>query len=880
MAIEGLANAITTTKEKLETLGGFFGVTPTQRAGSSAVLSNIQAKPNERSQIQGLKKTEDFQKNFEKDIKALSQATNQEALLALQTLALDLRGQGFAKAQVDIIIKALLEEAKKSKLILEFAQLDLSKEEGRAGAIALAQDITKNFNQEFEKGVKKTRAVISTRGGTTILGPEQLKLTNEQQKQLKLSSQELSNVLAGVSGQFKAGSMKGSEYTDVILKILKPTEDIAYANLLLQKTLIAINPEYAKATAGVKDYETRLLLLRAAILGVTLAEELVLTTINGSVYEQESARAKIRKMLEQTEKDIDNQNKITAAATQTGKGELKGLAAKIKALKDQTAAFTLLVSKQVDFKTALELTNDAEIVAEILATKNLKTTKQRTDALNDYLKLIKEFKIQSKINEETVADPRDVGIARLDNLQKFIALNETLIDLRTAPQIKAFNDEIEKQEGLLQGVNDQIQKITQDQIEPIQKVIEGNNYVLQQIALQEEAINEKYNKQIEALDKIEKANQNIANIQKQRMSIADALTRGDISAAAQAVQEARAERAQSALTGQRDILTRVRDENIGTLGRIEIEKRNKVLQSEVAKIEREQLLTLQEQKTQIESNIDATNRKLKVLNTTVEKEKESATYSGKTRLEIDTTKTLLELSKGPLDAYAAQLAASATSATNLANELERALKATLAISGKTGTQSTIINPEKYDEIQSRLTAQNIAMGIEPGAAAGLAGMSSRLQAQADAYFRANPNIDPLTGLQRKMYGGAIMSKGKGGMGIVKAMAFGGRAIGSDTVPAMLTPGEFVVNKAASKAYGPLLERINESKYPGMLSSSGQPQVPVNNISTSTNDNSTAVYNYNLGFSINGANGSAKDIANAVMREIKNVDSQRIRGQRR
>jgi TP901 family phage tail tape measure protein len=880
MAIEGLANAITTTKEKLETLGGFFGVTPTQRAGSSAVLSNIQAKPNERSQIQGLKKTEDFQKNFEKDIKALSQATNQEALLALQTLALDLRGQGFAKAQVDIIIKALLEEAKKSKLILEFAQLDLSKEEGRAGAIALAQDITKNFNQEFEKGVKKTRAVISTRGGTTILGPEQLKLTNDQQKQLKLSSQELSNVLAGVSGQFKAGSMKGSEYTDVILKILKPTEDIAYANLLLQKTLIAINPEYAKATAGVKDYETRLLLLRAAILGVTLAEELVLTTINGSVYEQESARAKIRKMLEQTEKDIDNQNKITAAATQTGKGELKGLAAKIKALKDQTAAFTLLVSKQVDFKTALELTNDAEIVAEILATKNLKTTKQRTDALNDYLKLIKEFKIQSKINEETVADPRDVGIARLDNLQKFIALNETLIDLRTAPQIKAFNDEIEKQEGLLQGVNDQIQKITQDQIEPIQKVIEGNNYVLQQIALQEEAINEKYNKQIEALDKIEKANQNIANIQKQRMSIADALTRGDISAAAQAVQEARAERAQSALTGQRDILTRVRDENIGTLGRIEIEKRNKVLQSEVAKIEREQLLTLQEQKTQIESNIDATNRKLKVLNTTVEKEKESATYSGKTRLEIDTTKTLLELSKGPLDAYAAQLAASATSATNLANELERALKATLAISGKTGTQSTIINPEKYDEIQSRLTAQNIAMGIEPGAAAGLAGMSSRLQAQADAYFRANPNIDPLTGLQRKMYGGAIMSKGKGGMGIVKAMAFGGRAIGSDTVPAMLTPGEFVVNKAASKAYGPLLERINESKYPGMLSSSGQPQVPVNNISTSTNDNSTAVYNYNLGFSINGANGSAKDIANAVMREIKNVDSQRIRGQRR
>ena len=843
MAIEGLANAITTTKTKLETLGGFFGVTPTSRAGTGAVLSSIQAKPNERSQIQGLKKTEDFQKTFEKDIKALSQATNQEALLALQTLALDLRGQGFAKAQVDIIIKALLEEAKKSKLILEFAQLDLSKEDGRAGAIALAQDITTNFNAEFKKGVEKGRKTYL--GLFSGFGPEQLKLTNDQQKQLKLGSQELGNVLAGVSGQFKAGAMKGSEYTDTILKILKPTEDIAYANLLLKETLISINPEYAKATAGVKDYETRLLMLRAALLGVTVAEELVLTTINGSVYEQESARAKIRKMLEQTEKDINNQNKVNTAATQTGKGELKGLAAKIKALKDQTAAFTLLVSKQVDFKTALELTNDAEIVAEILATKNLKTTKQRTDALKKYLKLVEEFKLQSKINEETVADPRDLGIARLDNLQKFIALNETLIDLRTAPQIKAFNDEIEKQEGLLQGVNDQIQKITQGQIEPIQKVIEGNNYVLQQIALQEDAINEKYNKQIEALDKIEKANQNIANIQKQRMSIADALTRGDISAAAQAVQEARADRAQSALTGQRDILTNVRDENIKTLGRIEIEKRNKILQSEVAKIEREQLLTLQEQKNQIESNIDSTNRKLKVLNSTVEKEKESATYAGKTKLEIDTTKTLLELSKGPLDAYAAQLAASATNATNLANELERALRATLVISGK---------KEVGGFTPSGPTAMS---GVQRGE-------------YSDDYSRS----------QRRMFGGPISSKGKGGMGIVKAMAFGGRAIGSDTVPAMLTPGEFVMNKSASRAYGPLLERINESKYPGMLSGGGQPQVPVSNISTSTNDNSTAVYNYNLGFSINGANGSAKDIANAVMREIKNVDSQRIRGQRR
>jgi hypothetical protein len=56
-----------------------------------------------------------------------------------------------------------------------------------------------------------------------------------------------------------------------------------------------------------------------------------------------------------------------------------------------------------------------------------------------------------------------------------------------------------------------------------------------------------------------------------------------------------------------------------------------------------------------------------------------------------------------------------------------------------------VSPNKYDQIQAKLTAQNISMGIDAGAAAGLAASSARLQAQADAYFAANPNIDPMTG---------------------------------------------------------------------------------------------------------------------------------------
>ena len=128
-----------------------------------------------------------------------------------------------------------------------------------------------------------------------------------------------------------------------------------------------------------------------------------------------------------------------------------------------------------------------------------------------------------------------------------------------------------------------------------------------------------------------------------------------------------------------------------------------------------------------------------------------------------------------------------------------------------------------------------------------------------------------------MYGGKIKPMNMGGI-VPKYFASGGR-MGSDSVPAMLTPGEFVINKKASQEFGPLLSMLNESKYPSMIGSSSSSQIPVNNISSSVNDNSTAVYNYSLGFNINGTNSNPSDIARSVMTEIKRVDAQRIRGQR-
>jgi len=127
----------------------------------------------------------------------------------------------------------------------------------------------------------------------------------------------------------------------------------------------------------------------------------------------------------------------------------------------------------------------------------------------------------------------------------------------------------------------------------------------------------------------------------------------------------------------------------------------------------------------------------------------------------------------------------------------------------------------------------------------------------------------------------------GGM-VPKYMAMGG-AVGSDTVPAMLTPGEFVMNRAATKQFGPMLNEMNNSKFPSMIENMTPAVYSSNNsslitptitsVATTVSDSSTTMYNYNVGITVSESNASSNDIARAVMGQIKYIDSQRIRGQK-
>jgi len=93
-------------------------------------------------------------------------------------------------------------------------------------------------------------------------------------------------------------------------------------------------------------------------------------------------------------------------------------------------------------------------------------------------------------------------------------------------------------------------------------------------------------------------------------------------------------------------------------------------------------------------------------------------------------------------------------------------------------------------------------------------------------------------------------------GLIQRFAMGGFARGTDTVPAMLTPGEFIMSKYAVDSYGlDTMRKINNGELSG-----------------------GSVYNNTYTLTVNAKTDANPDeIAQAVMATIKRVDDRRIRG---
>ena len=577
--------------------------------------------------------------------------------------------------------------------------------------------------------------------------------------------------------------------------------------------------------------------------------------------------------------------------------------------------------------------NNPDFAREML--NGLKDGKLISKDLVDYINSLPARKaIQIQIDMKTPEGMQGIFDKAMGNAQEYFNTLEAAIQLKFKTPMKDAQKAVEDAQKAVQDVQDEINAI-QDSIDTKQRSIEVNitrkieeyqsdiDKIQQNIKVQfdkpidvlneessrlsndlsimdrsAEGINKKYDEQANALSKVADINSKIAAQQKQQLTLADALTSGDISAAAAAAQDMRATQAADQITAQQEAMAAARDleianlRNASGLTREQIEERQwqisqqiysleqgrKILQDKIVEIEETKIAPLNAAKVIAEREIRDLEDKIynlqigKLANAEAELVKRQDLLD-KLQEEIDKQLDAIDAQRDKwLQAQSAiDVARVKSDAFGESIKLNTSLVEKLAAAwANVKPPSNVTGQVKLDN--SALIAAQKAYDDELKTIQLLPGGSAR-QVMYEEFLKKYPNGRPM------MYGG-----------MVKPMAYGGR-IGSDSVSALLTPGEFVMNKNATKAFGPLLSQINSSKYPSMLSPSNLSSptygnmtstvISPSNISTTTsvNNNSSSVYNYSVGITVNGSNSNADDIARVVMTQIKNVDSQRIRGQR-
>ena len=794
-------DSLKTTQKQLESTGEYFGVARKKSTLETpgGVVEKTRASNSLRNKINEFKQSDVFEKDYKNTVKSLREQTNADAKTALLIRAQTLLAQGYSEEQINIIISSLQEAAGKQDLNLLFKNIKVE-----------------SLNKDILEGLKPRLAELDL-----------------------------------VKNKFKE-----------ISKYQAIGNDRKTAKLVLSKEIVATEEFQGKLTnAGmaVQEFIKNIDILREQG-GMSVKD--VEKSFNGLMYTIKTMAPNLATrglLIKEAFKGLDSDIAKAAAAIEIAEKQTLLLEAAMYG-----AIIPVAMLNAYTQGTGSGLYSEGELQGDI--ERLIKFAKQVTD--KKYKDTQNKFK---NLDDGEKGKPDE----RLSIIQNYFSAKEALIKQERQLDEDALQAKLDNTEKLIKAEEKEIEagqrkidllsrRIEFEYDRPIQALqdestILGNNLTL--IREQEDATNKQYDTQIKSLEKISSINQEIASQEKSRLTIADALTSGDIAAAAAAVQDARAQAAASRIDQQTKALEASRQQALAgitvggvTKDQIEartfeigqqtflLEQQRKILQNEVVvlqdknyeteqsiyKIKKDSLIPQQEALDKYKNGTIALIESQLVLGQT---QKEWVTAEGKVNLY----NAALDLSNEKLRSMNKFLASIAIKSADLQTTLQG--KGTIGVASNAVSRSS-----DYDAIEAQL----------------------RAAAAAAAARRA------------KMYGGKIFPMAMGGM-IPKYMVSGG-GIGSDTVPAMLTPGEFVMNKRATKSFGPLLSMLNESKYPSMIGSSYDGQGSAGSV-TSVNNNSSNVYNYSVGISVPQSNANPNDIARAVIGQIKYIDNQRIRGQR-
>ena len=506
--------------------------------------------------------------------------------------------------------------------------------------------------------------------------------------------------------------------------------------------------------------------------------------------------------------------KVTAAGKALAKaysevklGEFQAsLVSGLSDVNKQIQAMNILQSRGLSNAEAFDIVKDASLAYAI-------ATSDTTEEVDELIKSFGKLKdAQDELNNSTVAGMESTLGTAFGNIREFFAAQEEAVNLAFAANSAGTNAVI---------------SAAQTEIQDLQYITDDLNYALDQIKEQEDEINKKYDKRVEALEQVSAINKDIIDQEKGQLDIAQALASGDIAAAAKAVQEYRAEEASRAQQKAKDLLEQAKQNELDAVTaengktRLQIETELKELQKEIAAIEESRLEPAQKTLRELTAQRDIA---LEAIGTDG--------YLGKTKAEWESVQNAIRLAKVESEDYKQAI----EDALKLIPQLKDAYAGNNATDS--GPQLTAEQQAAIDKIKSNRSAVRTSEGTTA----------------ADKKLMAE-NVRLIKMLRAAGIADSLFMSGGGK--VPKYYAAGGFARGTDSIPAMLTPGEFVVRKYAVDRFGAdKLKAINSGAYNG-----------------GNMYNSYAV-NVNV-----KSDANPDQIARAVMTQIKGIESQRMRSNR-
>ena len=270
LAIEGLGDAATVSEKKLKTLGDFFGIVPTKIDFLSRdAATTTGATPQQQAQIDTLQKDKNFQKDFKNDITSLKKGTDAQAKLVFDSIAIQLRGSGFAKEQIDLIIKALQEESGKTDIKFDFANIDLSTDKGMLNFDknfgAILKDLDAGITQVYDSMMYRDNKLNKWVGGVVT------KTSEDATVNLKLAADAANGFINGLRAQLENGTISADQFAQGFARIRSSIATMPKPEqmILLNEMMKTLPKNLQKAASGITGTGNKLLIMEAQALGLT-----------------------------------------------------------------------------------------------------------------------------------------------------------------------------------------------------------------------------------------------------------------------------------------------------------------------------------------------------------------------------------------------------------------------------------------------------------------------------------------------------------------------------------------------------------------------------------------------------------------------------------